>query len=104
MIAEYRTPKNQDDGRDATHIAAVSGKTKKDHEHDFSVVFKQFDTDGSGNLDKQELKRAIRAIGLPGEMLDTYWLELDADGNNVRGVILGGVVFSGEDGEIFRKR
>lgn len=33
---------------------------------DFSVVFKQFDTDNSGSLDMRELKRALKALGRGG--------------------------------------
>ena len=62
---------------------AGGGAVKATKDIDFSKVFAQFDTDNSGNLDKKELLRAIRSIGLPAEVLDTYWVQLDVDGNNV---------------------
>lgn len=46
---------------------------EKAAKYDLKMVFEQFDTDGNGTLDKDELKRAVRCLGLPGEMLDTYW-------------------------------
>ena len=45
-------------------------------------LFKTWDIDGSGTIDKAEFRRAMRALGLqaPGEYIDLIFDEFDQDG------------------------
>ncbi len=62
-----------DDVKDATAPDATHGSDY------LNLVFMQFDTDGSGDIDQKELKRALCAIGLKGD-LDTFMKALDPSG------------------------
>ena len=46
-------------------------------------MFKKYDTDGSGNIERDEFTQLMIAIDCPREKIDEAFKSLDSDGNGI---------------------